>query len=317
MRYSNMMALAILGLSTLACAKQESQAADTSKVAGGTTSTPAAASKLGETNDMKTPESVRYDPDLDVFYVSNINGNPFQHDGNGFIAVVRADSTGAPIRILVEGGKNGATLDAPTGLALAGDTLWVADLDHVRAFNRRTGAPIAEIDLTSQKATFLNDVAVGGDGSVYITDTGLTLDAKGAMAHTGVDRIFKIAGGKAAELRVDSLDAPNGITWDKANGRFIVAPSNSTGVKTWREGDKATATLISGPGQYDGVEVLADGRLLVTSWADSAVHVLQNGTLSTMVSGVNGPADIGVDTKRNVLAIPRLADNKVEYYKIP
>jgi hypothetical protein len=36
-----------------------------------------------------------------------------------------------------------------------------------------------------------------------------------------------------------------------------------------------------------------------------------------MVSGVNGPADIGVDTKRNVLAIPRLADNKVEYYKIP
>lgn len=317
MRYSNTVALSILGLSAAACAKQESQTADTSEAAGGAISTPAAASKVGETRDMKTPESVRYDPELDVFYVSNIDGNPFQHDGNGFIAIVRAGSTGAATRMLVEGGKNGATLDAPKGLALAGDTLWVADLDHVRAFNRRTGAPIADIDLTSQKATFLNDVTVGGDGSVYVTDTGITLDAKGAMSHTGVDRIFKISGGKATALRVDSLDAPNGITWDKANGRFIVAPSNGTGVKTWREGDKATATLINGPGQYDGVEVLADGRILVTSWADSAVHVLQNGTLSTVVPAVNGPADIGVDTKRNVLAIPRLADNKVEYYKIP
>ena len=100
---------------------------------------------------MKTPESVRYDPDLDVFFVSNINGNPSQHDGNGFIAVVRADSTGV-VKMLVEGGKNGVTLDAPKGLAIVGDTLWVADINHVRAFNKRTGAKIADIDLSSQHA---------------------------------------------------------------------------------------------------------------------------------------------------------------------
>ena len=40
----------------------------------------------GETDSMKTPESVRYDADLDVFFVSNINGNPSEKDGNGFIA---------------------------------------------------------------------------------------------------------------------------------------------------------------------------------------------------------------------------------------
>ena len=94
------------------------------------------AAKLGETGGLQTPESVRYDPDLDVFYVSNINGNPMQHDGNGFITVVRADSTGAPTKVLVEGGKAGAKLDAPKGLALQGDTLWVADIDHLRAFVR-------------------------------------------------------------------------------------------------------------------------------------------------------------------------------------
>jgi hypothetical protein len=47
------------------------------------------------------------------------------------------------------------------------------------------------------------------------------------------------------------------------------------------------------------------------------VHVLKNGTLSTLVRHVSGPADIGIDTKRNVLVVPRFTDNKIEFYKIP
>ena len=47
------------------------------------------------------------------------------------------------------------------------------------------------------------------------------------------------------------------------------------------------------------------------------MHVITNGTMSTLLAKVSAPADIGVDTKRNVLAIPLLNDNKVEYYKIP
>ena len=216
-----------------------------------------------------------------------------------------------------EGGKGGAKLDAPKGLALVGDTLWVADIDHVRAFNRRTGAPIADINLSSQKATFLNDVAVGGDGNVYVTDTGIAFDAKGGVSHPGTDQIFKIVGRKATAIKADSLNSPNGITWDSANGRFLLAPFSGASVQTWKEGDKSTTTLAKGAGQYDGIELLHDGRILVTSWGDSTVNVVQNGTLTKLVTGVSGPADIGVDTKRMVLAIPRFTDNKVEYYKIP
>jgi sugar lactone lactonase YvrE len=306
------------GLALLGCAKTD-QASDSSKPAGAAApaTSPTTATKVGETDGMKTPESVRYDPELDVFYVSNINGNPSQHDGNGFIAVVRADSVGAATKILVQGGRNGAKLDAPKGLALVGDTLWVADINHVRAFNRRTGAPIADIDLSAQKATFLNDITVDGAGAIYVTDTGIMIDAKGAMSHPGVDQIFKITGRTAVALRPDSLDAPNGIAWDSTSGRFILGPSNSKAIQTWKEGDKATTPLVNGPGQYDGVEVLADGRILVTSWADSTVHVIQNGELLSLVPNVSAPADIGVDTKRNIVAIPRFNDNKVDYYKIP
>jgi len=39
--------------------------------------------------------------------------------------------------------------------------------------------------------------------------------------------------------------------------------------------------------------------------------------MSRLVSNVSAPADIGLDTKRNVLALPRFSDNQVEYYRIP
>src|SRR3954468_14668247 len=129
------------------------------------TATPAAAQagasamKMGETTGLKTPESVRYDPDLDVFFVSNINGNPSQKDGNGFIAIIRADSTSV-VKMLAESGKAPAgggkavTLNAPKGIAIKGDTLWVADIDVVHAINKRTGASIR--DVTVAGATFLN-----------------------------------------------------------------------------------------------------------------------------------------------------------------
>ena len=301
-------------MAVVGCAKSDSAKTDSAQpVAAGS----AMATKVGETGGMSTPESVRYDPELDVFYVSNINGNPSVHDGNGFIAVVRADSVGAPARMLVEGGRNGAKLDAPKGIALAGDTLWVADIDHVRAFNRKTGAPIADIDLSGQHATFLNDVVIGGDGSVYVTDTGIRFDAQGAMTHPGTDRIFKITGRKVAALTADSLNSPNGIAWDAANSRFILGPFNGTAVQTWKEGDKTPATLATGPGQYDGVEVLGDGRVLVTSWTDSTVDVIKDGVMTKVVTGVGAPADIGVDTKRNVVVVPRFSDNKLEYFKLP
>ncbi|HEB52872.1 MAG TPA: hypothetical protein ENI87_06430, partial [bacterium] len=91
---------------------------------------------------LATPESVLYDPASDVWLVSNIAGEPLAKDGNGFIARVSPDDGSA--RAWIEGGRNGVTLHAPKGMALLGDDLWVADIDVVRRFDRRSGAPRGE-----------------------------------------------------------------------------------------------------------------------------------------------------------------------------
>ena len=276
------------------------------------------ATKLGETAGFDVPESVKYDADLDVYYVANIVGNPSQKDGNGWIGLVRADSTGVMTKIL-ESGKNGVTLNAPKGMALRGDTLFVADINVLRMFNRRTWVSIGSVNLGPQQATFLNDVAAGPDG-IYITDTGIAFDAGGAMTHPGVNRVFKVAGRTVTTMRLnpDSLMNPNGIAWDAANNRFILTPFGGGNVSAWKPGDSTMTTLASGPGGYDGVEVLSNGNVLVSSWTDSTVHILHGGThMMALIRNVAAPADIGVDTKRNVVAIPRFNDGKVEYYKIP
>src|SRR5881296_227339 len=98
------------------------------------------ATKLATVEGFLTPESVLHDTAQDVYFVSNINGSPTTKDNNGFISRVRPDGAVENLKF-IEGGHGGVTLNAPKGLAIRGDTLWVADIDMVRSFDAKTGAP--------------------------------------------------------------------------------------------------------------------------------------------------------------------------------
>jgi sugar lactone lactonase YvrE len=269
-------------------------------------------------NGFKTPESVRYDSAGDVFYVSNINGSPLAKDNNGFISRMKPDGTIDSLE-LIAGGRGGVTLNAPKGLALVGDTLWVADIDAVRAFNVRTGAVVATVDLTSFHAVFLNDVCVGGDGAIYVTDTGMKPSGD-AMTHVaGADRIFRIDAAHHATIALasDSLHWPNGITWDASGKRFIVVPYDKVPqILAWRPGTPQPVIIGYGSGQYDGVEILGDRRLVITSWADSTISI-RDGNVRTAIRELPSPADIGIDTRRMHIAVPLLTKDRVEILTIP
>src|SRR3954464_7400223 len=73
------------------------------------------------------PEGVKYDAEQDVWFISNMLGYGSAKDGAGYIIRIPAGALGPPT-LFIASGKNGAVLDAPKGMAIHGDTLWVADI---------------------------------------------------------------------------------------------------------------------------------------------------------------------------------------------
>ncbi|HEX2209400.1 MAG TPA: SMP-30/gluconolactonase/LRE family protein [Longimicrobium sp.] len=286
---------------------------------------PEAARRLHVIQGFGFPESVRYDPAQDVFFVSNMAGPGSLKNGNGYVVrVSAADLRGHAV--FIQGGADGVVLNAPKGMALHGDTLWVADIDVVRGFHRRTGAPLATIDLRPHGAVLANDVAVGPDGSLYVTDTGIAMTDKGVM-YRGGDKIFVIGPGRRVSLLAQGrhLGRPNGITWDPEGERWIVVSFDPFRSEVYAiqpgqnvpRGQEARTVLARGVGRFDGVERLADGRLLVTCWADSSLHVIDGDRDERIIRGLWQPADLGVDTRRNRVAIPLVLQGRVEVWELP
>jgi sugar lactone lactonase YvrE len=302
----------VVGFGLAACSR-EKPAADAAATADSVPAgTPAAeAAPPATVTGFSHPESIKYDADQDVWFVANINGDPSAKDGNGFISRLRGDGTVDSLHF-IEGGKNGVTLNGPKGMAIVGDTLWVADIDAIRSFNRKSGAPLASIDLKG-KAKFLNDAVAAPDG-VYFTDSGFGPN----FSHPGPDQVYRVAGGKATvALSNKALAAPNGIAWDSAGGRFLIGPFAGKTIQAWEPGQKSLKAVAETQGQVDGLEVLSGGRVLYTSWTDSTLDLLQNGKFTPAGDKLPSPADIGIDTKRSRVAIPLLMEDRVEFRPLP
>lgn len=262
---------------------------------------------------LQTPESVLHDPGADVYFVSNINGVPTDLDGNGFIARVRPNGTVEELR-WVDGAAAGVTLNAPKGMALHGDTLFVADIDAVRAFDRTTGEPYGSRRVAG--ATFLNDLAVAPDGTLYVSDSGLNAD----FSPSGTAAIYRFDGDEPVAVAEGAdLGSPNGIAFTR-EGDLVLAGFGGPQVRALKVRDAAaggspsSTTLAELPGgSLDGVVVLDDGSLLVSSWEGQAVYRIRagGGEPEVIIEGVPSPADIGWDAQRRRVLIPVFQENRL------
>lgn len=252
-----------------------------------------------------TPESALHDPVADLYLVSNIEGAPTEEDGNGFISRVTPDGDVQALK-WIDGFSDGVTLNAPKGMALVGDALYVADIDHVRKFDRRAGTPAGAIKIEGAK--FLNDVAPArpddAGAAVYVSDMGADV-----VYRVGLDdAVTPLARGEA-------LAGPNGLA-SSAQGLFMV---NKSGGVFRLEGGEAKPVATAPAGGLDGVVFWpSGGGLLVSSWEGQAVYRvdLAAGAVTTQFGAGHGdagalvsPADIGFDEKRQRLLVPHFQQN--------
>jgi sugar lactone lactonase YvrE len=261
---------------------------------------------------MSHPESILYDSAADMYLVDNINGDPLAKDGNGFISQVNPDGDVVTLK-WIAGGTNGVTLNAPKGSALKGDTLFVADIDAVRMFNRETGAPLGSITIPG--ATFLNDVCIGPDGTLYITDMGFKQSGT-QMGPSGTDALWKI-GARHRPIRIargQDLGGPNGIVADSTGVTMVTYGSGQ--VFHFDAGGNRTELPKPPQGALDGLVALPDGSLLVTSWQGQAVYKLAGGQYTTVADSIQSPADIGWDPTRSRVLIPDMMANRLIFREL-
>jgi sugar lactone lactonase YvrE len=272
------------------------------------------AGPLAVVSGLASSEAVVFDPARDVYFVSNINGEPGVKDGNGFITRIRADGVVDSLHF-IQGGRNGITLNAPMGSRIQGDTLWVLDVDVLRGFDARTGASVAAIDLAPLGAGFLNDLTLGPDGDFYISDTGVRA-VNGKLEHTAPDRIYHVDRNRRVTVALESpaLSLPDGVGWDQSGRRLVLAPFGGTAVQQWHPGDAAPVNIAPGPGRFDGVEIEPNGSIVITIWNDSSVSTLEGARLVKRVVLSMPPADASVDVRRRRVGIVSVAVDRFELW---
>ena len=263
------------------------------------------------TEGIATPESVLYDEANDRYLVSNINGKPDEADNNGYITELSPDGKVIKDKFIA-GGVGKVKLDAPKGTGIFAGILYVSDITVVRKFDLKTGAPKGDIPVPG--ATFLNDIAVAKDGRVFVSDSGIKFTATGPEP-TGTDAVYVIEKGKLKPVaKSKDLAGPNGLlAVDK--GVLVVTFGNNELYRLDDKGVKQDATKIPG-GVLDGI-AQAGESLLVSSWQTSTVYRgTLGGTFEPILTELKSPADIGFDSKRKRVLVPRFLESAVEAYDL-
>ena len=252
-------------------------------------------------------ESAAHDPGRGTIYVSNVAGAPFEKDGKGYIS--RLDEAG---KVLERKWVSG--LQAPTGIALHGTTLYVADIDTLHAIDTEAGA--VRRSWTVPTAKTLNDVAVDAEGRVYVSDM---MD----------NAVYRLADGDFTQwLKTPSLMTPNGLlatddrlvvaSWGLMTGEgFAVDPGGHL-----RAVDYETKQVHAmGPGTpvgtLDGVKAHGDDHYLVTDWINGALlRIGADGAVEELLDLDQGAADLEYVPEAKLVIIPMMNSGTVRAYTL-
>jgi hypothetical protein len=278
---------------------------------------PAPAAVWSIAADMAAPESAYFDAASNALFVSNINGQVLEKDGNGYISRLTPEGK-------VVNARWAAGLHAPKGMRSVAGTLWVSDIDEVVGIEIASGRITSRVRVDG--AQFLNDLATAPDGTVYVADSQLS-------------RIYAVKDGKSSIFVEggDVVEQPNGLLVD---GRRLIlgtiGPAPAAGAGGGRGGGRGRGAGVSGKllafdlqtkqrtqvtmepvGGIDGIEPDGRGGYLITDvFGSRLLHVAADGAVRTLLTFPQAGADFGYILTRRLAVVPFLFGNSVSAYDL-
>ncbi len=248
--------------------------------------------KLWETDTIiAVPESVLPDIKKNILYVSLIDGGGWNADGKGGVAKLSA-----------EGRKYDSTwitgLNAPKGMGIVGNKLYVADISEVVVIDIQNGKIEKKIPIDSAKG--LNDITVSNKGIIYVSDSRTA-------------RIWKIEN-DIPSLYLENMKGVNGL---KAVGDDLVIAAGKSFIKA--DARKNIIPIAELPQGGDGIEPTGNGDYIVTAWAGYIFYVYKDGGVDTLLDThleKKNTADIGYDPVRGIIYVPTFNAKTVVAYRL-
>lgn len=244
---------------------------------------------------LRVPESVLLDAGRKVLYVSNIDGKSDGKDGEGFISQLTTDGK-------IKNLKWVTGLDAPKGLGMVGNNLYVADLTAVVIIDIPSGKITDRVEL--EGAVFLNDITTDKQGTVYISDSS-----------TG--KIFSVKD-KKPDLYFEGKDFTriNGLLALK-DGLYIA--DFGSGVSYKLSADKKLSKFSETAQGADGVVHVGKNEYIVSSWHGELYFVSAKGESTKILDTKDqkiSAADIEYDPKTKTVFVPTFFANCVMAYEL-
>ena len=252
--------------------------------------------------NLQTPYSFVSSSSGKQYFISSVNGDPDAADNNGFIT--KLDANGKIVNLkFIQGGTDGITLNAPKGMALVEQTLYVADLDTLRAFDVESGKPVASITIASspgQAPVRLADVASDGAGLLYCSDQ-------------HANRIYRVElpSRKVTLLVADpALAGPAGLAVHPKSGQLIAV--------SWDKGkilaitpEGAVSEIFSNgffSGRFSnlrGVDFDRWGNMYVSDFTTGKVwRMTWDKRFQVIAEYLPSPGDLGIDRTNNLILVP-------------
>lgn len=269
---------------------------------------PAAASaqsltEVWRTSGLATPESAYLDAANDRIFVSNIG--VFGPDGgmDGRMSILGTDGA------MVAADWVTGLMD-PKGMAVHEGRLYVADAVGLHVIDIAAGTLLETIALPD--ATFPNDVTVGPDGTLYVTD----------FLGGG---LWQVKDGAASWLIAPGgLPLPNGVLWD-GNGLIVgsfgdvmnpdFTVQNPGGLISVDPATGAVAAIAGteGTGSVDGIGRAGDYIVYDDNPSGRIIAVGPNGVAELVVTAP-GAGDLSAEG--DMVVVPNLNTGEVVAYRI-